>query len=237
MPNRKHLSRIAMPVNWPIGRKGSKWIIKPRPGPHSLKYSMPLSLILIKLLKYSKTSKESKQILNKGIIFVNNKVRKDNNFPVGFMDLLSVPSVEEYFRLSIDKGNKFRLIPVKKDEVNLKPCKITGKTFLKKGKVQINFYDGTNMIIDKNGYKVNDTLIIDISGEKPKIKNPIKFDKGSKVIIFEGKFAGNTGIIEEIKKGISNSSVILKLGDKKIETLIDYTFIVDDSFSYEVKKQ
>jgi len=236
MPNRKHLSRIAMPRNWPIERKGTKWIIKPNAGPHSLKYSMPLDLVLRKLLKYSKTSKESKQILNKGMILVNNKAMKENKFPVGFMDVICIPLINEYFRLVINKKNKFCVVPIKKEEANIKPYKIIGKTILRKGKIQVNFYDGTNMLVDKDDYKANDTLIVDVSGEKPKIKKHLKFGKGSKTVFFEGKFVGYTGVIENIKKKFAGSSVIVKSGNKKLETSLDYIFVIDDSISCEVKK-
>jgi small subunit ribosomal protein S4e len=236
MSNRKHLSRLAMPKSWPIKRKGTKWIMKPCPGPHSLKYSMPLNLVLKELLNYSKTSRESKQILNKGAILVNNKVRKEIKFPVGFMDVISVPLTNEYFRFVINKRNKFCMIPIKKQEANLKFCKIIGKTILKKGKIQLNFYDGTNMIVDKNDYKINDTLVIEMAGEKPKIKKHLKFGKGSKVVIFEGKFVGYTGIVEDINKGFRNSSVIIKSGNKRFETSINYIFVVDDSISYKVEE-
>lgn len=237
MPNRKHLSRLAMPKNWPVKRKGTKWIIKPSPGPHSLKYSLPLNIVLKEMLKYSKTSRESKQILNKSSVLVNNRIRKELKFPVGFMDVISVPLTNEYFRVGINRRNKFYIIPIKKEEANLRPCKITGKTILKKGKTQLNFYNGTNMIVDKDGYKVNDTLVVDMSGDKPKIKKHVDFGKGSKVIVFEGKFTGYSGVVEDIKKRFRNSSVIIKSGKEKFETLSDYVFVIDDSISYEVKKK
>jgi len=236
MANRKtHLSRLSMPRNWPVEKKGTKWILKPNPGPHNLKYSMPLHLIL-KMLKYSKTSKESKNILNKGLINVNGKIRKDIKFPIGMMDVVSVPSVNEHFRIVVRKGNKLDIMPIKKEEANVKPFKIKGKTLLRKGIMQVNLYDGTNILVEKDGYKVNDTLVVDFSGEKMKVNKHLKMEKGANVLIFEGKFAGTTGVVEDVKKTYGKSSIIVNTGKEKIETLLDYAFVIDKSISHEVKK-
>ncbi|MBU4501796.1 MAG: 30S ribosomal protein S4e, partial [Nanoarchaeota archaeon] len=162
---KRHLSRLGAPKSWPIQRKGIKWIARPSPGPHTLKNCITLSLAIKNLLKYAKTTKEVKIILNEGKILIDKIVRKDHKFPLGIMDVIDIPSTKENFRvLYTDKG-KFRLVKISADEGKLKPTKIVGKTILKGKKIQLNFYDGKNLIVDKEEYKVNDTLILEL-GDK-----------------------------------------------------------------------
>jgi len=229
MGNRKHLSRLAMPKTWPLPRKGYKWITKPMPGPHRLNLSMPLNLVLKNLLKYVKILKEAKYILNKGDVVINGKIRKSHKFPVGFMDVIEIPSLDEYYRVLLDRKGRFYALKIKKDEALLKPFKIIGKKILKKGKFQINFYDGTNKLAGKDGYKVGDTLVLDL--KKREIKKHLKFDKGSKIFLFEGKYAGSFGVVEEIIKMPRKDSIVVSSGKNKFETLKKYAFVIDDSFS------
>jgi len=51
-----HLSTLAAPKSWPIKRKGIKWITRPKSGPHNLKSSLPLIVVLRDMLKLTKIS-------------------------------------------------------------------------------------------------------------------------------------------------------------------------------------
>src|SRR3989344_1877264 len=84
-----HIKRIAAPASWHINRKLSKWIYKPNPGPHKIENSMPLGTILKEILHLANTSKEARYILTSGNIKINGKIRKDQKFPVGLMDIIS----------------------------------------------------------------------------------------------------------------------------------------------------
>ena len=61
---KRHLSRLTAPKSWPIKRKSTKWITRPHPGPHTLKNCMSLNIVLKNILKYAKTTKEVKKILD-----------------------------------------------------------------------------------------------------------------------------------------------------------------------------
>ena len=142
---KRHLFSLNAPANWPIERKKNVWITRPNPGPHPLNKCLPINILLKQLLKYARTAREVRTILNAGDIIIDNKVRKDYRFPVGIMDSISIKKTDENFRLFIDENNNYQLNKINKDEIKLKPCKIINKRILKKGKIQLNLYDGKNI--------------------------------------------------------------------------------------------
>ena len=166
---KNHLSRLVAPRSWPMKRKGIKFIARPRSGPHKLEDSITLKMIMQNFLKQTATARETKIVLNNGKVFVDNKIVKDPNYPISLMDTISIPSLDEYYRVLIDEHKKFKLNKITKENANLKLCKIIDKTLLKKNKLQINFSDGRNKIAEDKKYKVGDTLVLTL--DKNEIKN------------------------------------------------------------------
>jgi small subunit ribosomal protein S4e len=225
--SKNHLKRLNAPKTWVINRKENKWITKQNPGPHSLKESMPINVILKNLLKYSKTTRETKNILNKKEILINKKAIKDVKYPVGILDIIEIPRTKEYFLFLLSKKGKFFLQKIEGKISDIKHLKISGKKVLKKNKLQLNFSNGNNLITDKKDYKVGDSLLININDKK--IINHIKLDKGSTVYLIGGKYTGSTGIIEKLDSSnkSKNDMVELKIDNKKVKTLRKYIFAVD----------
>lgn len=58
---------------------------RPSTGPHKLRESLPLILILRNRLKYALTKAEANAICKQSYVKVDGKVRTDLNFPAGFM--------------------------------------------------------------------------------------------------------------------------------------------------------
>lgn len=227
---KKHLSRLTAPTSWPIQKKGIKWITRPSPGPHPLRSCMSFNLVLKNLLKHAKTTMEVKKILHEGKVLVDKKVRKNHKFPIGVMDVLEIPETKEYFRVLYTAKGNFMLHKIPAEEANLKPLKIIGKTKLKGDKTQLNLYDGRNLIIDKDGFNVGDTIILSLEG-KPTIKKQIKFGKDALVYLVEGKHKGVSGVIEDIKPVFGNPTIIVKSKNKTFETSKRFAFVIDDSIS------
>lgn len=227
---KRHLSRLTAPTSWPISKKSTKWIARPSPGPHALKNCISLNLVLNRLLKYAKTTKEVKSILNEGKVLVDKKARKDHKFPVGIMDVLEIPEMKECFRVLYTAKGKFVLRKIPAEEAKFKPAKIIGKTKLRGNKTQLNLYDGKNLIVDKDGFNVGDTIILSLEG-KPTIKKQIKFGKGASVYLVEGKNKGVSGVIEDIKPVFGNPTIIVKSKNKTFETSKRFAFVIDDSIS------
>ncbi len=216
---RNHLKRLAVPRVWPIKRKENTFIVKPNPGAHSLKLGMSLGVFIRDILKYAKTTKEVKKILQNKDILVDGIRRKEHRFIVGLMDVISIPELKKYYRVILDKKGKIVLIDIKKDDASIKPCRITGKNKVK-GKVQLNLFDGRNILVDKDDYKVNDTIIISLPTQE--IKKCIKLDKKGTVFLIGGKHVGETGIVEDIIA----DKIRYKSKDGVFETLKRYAFAI-----------
>jgi len=193
-----HLKRIAMPKNWPLPRKGKKKFV-----PYG-KNAIPLLVIVRDMLKITHTKKETKKILQEGIVLVDNKTRKDERFPVGLFDIIAIPKLKKAYRLVI-KGGKFCLEEIK--ETNMKTCKVIGKKILRNKKIQINLYDGKNFIHNKE-VRVGDSVIVDLAQNKVVGHLPLK--EGCKVIVVSGSHAGFVGSVEKISKKVTvkNSKII-----------------------------
>ncbi len=222
-----HLKRLTAPESWGIHKKVNQWVTRPSPGPHRLADSIPISLLLKSLLAQAKTTREAKQIILAGKILVDGIARKDHRFSLGLMDILSLPDAAKSYILLLDTYGKFKLYPAKHKAS--KYCKILGKTTLKGKKTQLNLSSGRNMIIDKDSYKVGDTVMLDLSLNK--IKSHLKFEKDATAYITAGKYTGNICKIVEINKlKLSKDKITIKIGSHSYETLKDYAFVVDEGF-------
>tara|TARA_Y100000034_G_C6804943_1_gene361345 strand:- start:92 stop:778 length:687 start_codon:yes stop_codon:yes gene_type:complete len=224
---KNHLKRLNAPKSWPIDRKKTKWITRPNPGPHKLEDSMSLNAIVKGLLGYAKTKKEVKNILNKKEILINKIPRKDVKFPVGIYDIIEIPKTKEYFLFLLNKKGKCFLEKINQKESEIKSLKIIGKKILKKNKLQLNFYNGNNLLTEKKEYKVGDTLLMNLKDRK--ILKHLKLEKGATIYLTGGKYVGSFGTLEKLSSSNKqkNDMIELKIGDKKVKTLREFAFIVD----------
>jgi small subunit ribosomal protein S4e len=216
---KKHLSRLAAPRTWQVKKKGIKWISRPLPGGHAMDRSVPLNFVFRYLLNYARTSREVRYILNNQEIFVDGIRRKDPRFAIGIMDVLSIPKLDQYFRVLLTRKGKIRLLLIEKKEANTKLCKIMNKRAIK-NKIQLNLDDGRNILVEKDEFKVRDTLLIEIPSQK--IREVLKLEKGNLIYLTRGKHIGEVGIIEEIKK----DKLVYKRDNKRFETDIGFAFVV-----------
>lgn len=214
----KHLSRLAAPRHWPVARRGLKWIARPRPGAHSIRMGIPLNIIIRDLLGYAKNNREVKHILNNQEVLVDGRRRKEPRFNVGLMDVVSLLKTEEYFRVLFNKRGKIVLLPLKEAESRIKPCKIIGKRLVK-GKMQINLYDGKN-ILSEGDYRVGDSLLVELP--ELKIKEVLPLKKGSVVYLMAGRHVGEVGQVHQIKEKIA----VIKIAKGVFETLKKYCFVI-----------
>jgi len=155
----KHLKRYFAPKAWKIKRKGIKFVTKPSPGPHKINVALPLNIILRDILDYANSNREVKYILEKKHVEVDGIRRKDHRFPIGLLDVLSLKDINEHFRVILDKRGKIDLIKIGQEEKELKLCKIVGKKTIK-GKIQLNLYDGKNILVKENDYKIGDVILM-----------------------------------------------------------------------------
>jgi len=215
----KHLSRLAMPKTWKIKKKGIKWVTKPLSGPHSIELGMPLNIIFKDVLKYAKTNREVKKILNNQEILIDGIRRKEPRFIVGLMDVLSIPKTKNNFRMLLNKNGYLYLKKIDEKEASIKPCKIISKKPVKK-KTQLNLFDGKNILVEKDNYKVGDSVLFELPSKK--IINHLKLEKNCSIYLTAGKRVGSIGILQEIQQ----DKIAYKTEGKDHITLKKYAFVV-----------
>ena len=214
-----HLKRSKAEKEWPIPRKGTTYIAL---SSHAQKTGMSVLMILRDLLKIAKTRKEARYLTLGGDIKINGKVRKSENFPVQFYDVITLDKIKKSYRLNI-VHKKFKLEEVSATEANSKIVKIIGKITLDKKTTQINLEDGTNLIYDKP-FNVNDSVILNLkSGGIDKIL-PLK--EGAKVEITSGKHAGEKGTLKEIILLERTKRYQIKLSGGEVGLPIQTIFVI-----------
>ena len=219
------MKRYSIPKFWKMSKKGKKFAITPRPGPHKKTECIPLLVVIRNILNLGETSKEAKGIIKKGEILVDKKPRKDPKYPVGLMDVIEIPSAKKAYRVVIENQG-LTLKEIKPEEANKKLCRIQNKTTVKSGVIQLNLHDGRNILTENNSYKPNDSVLIELPSQK--ILKHFKFEKGAPATIVSGRNLGTKGKIKEIKDRktmMETSLVIIETTNGDIETIKDYVFV------------
>jgi small subunit ribosomal protein S4e len=218
---KKHLKRIAAPKTWRVARKETKYIMRQSPGPHTMQYSLPLSLAIREMIKFAKSAKDAKQIINLKDVFVDKRKRTEEKHPVGLMDIIEFPQIEDRYRILLDSKGKLCVAKANEKEAATKLLRIEAKTKLKGGKTQLNLFDGRNITVDKDGYKVGDT--VQISLPEQKITEHFKLDKNATVLLIGGKHAGTIAKIEEINQ---DNIIIRTSKNQKADTKKKHAFVI-----------
>jgi len=226
----KSTKRLVAPHSWNIKKKKTTYVVSTNPGPHSKKYSVPMLILLKDLLSLAETKKEAKKILNSRAVLVDNVVRTNIRFPVGLFDSVSMPSANKYYRMVLDRKGRVMPVEIKKDEANIKLCKITGKRIIKNNTMQIALNDGRTLLVkDKSTYNTKDTVLI--STPEQKIIKHVKFEKDTVVFLVSGNHVGEIAVIQKFHpfKGAQQDRVRLKNKQgKEFETLEDFVFVIGE---------
>ena len=216
---KSHLKRLAMPRSWLARKKDNKYIIRPHPGGIDKELSISLQVLLRDVLKIVKTAKETRYVLTNKEMLVNKRRRREPKFPVSFMDTVSAPEGGWAYRMTLDKKGKLVPAEIDEKEAGTLLCKITGKTKVPGGKIQLNFMDGSNIMIDKDVYKTGDVVVL----KDGKPDSHIKLEKGNLALIVSGKHVGEIGTIEDIQK---DKIIVKDESGEVFETSRDYAFMV-----------
>ncbi len=231
---KRHLKRPASPKVWPISRKGSKFVTKIRPGPHSKSQGMPLIVLLRDVLGVAESKREVKYILTNERVEVDGRIRKDLAFPVGHMDVVHLKGTDKYYRIQYHKSGKLRAFEIPLDEASTKLCKVVGKRNLRNNKTQISLHDGRNVLLENGDkrlkdIKVNGSLLIEIPSQE--IKEIYKFEESSLAMVTEGHHQGKMGSIIEINKRFGPNASEVTFSTKEEEsfsTSLHYVFIIGE---------
>ena len=215
----RHMKRHKTPKNWPIPRKGTKFVVRPNFGNEK---GMPILIILRDVLKIAKTRKEAKKALHAKNVLVNGKIIKDEKNPAMLFDVITIIPSKKNYRLELSENGKFKLEEIKTNEADKKVAKIIGKKTLKGKKMQLNLSDGRNLLSDIK-CKVNDSVLIDLKSKK--ISKCLELKEKANVAVIAGKHSGEFGKIESIDEKTKMASIVK--GKDQINVLIKQLMVVE----------
>lgn len=218
---KKQIKRISAPKSWPLSRKERTWVTRPRPG-RPFELAISLSNVLKELTGVARTSKEARYLLQHVGVEVNGVKANSTRLPVAFMDVVSIPSQDQHFRIGLTKKGRLCAVEVDKKQAAKRIVKITNKTRVGK-KIQINCADGTNLLLDKNAYKTGDSLLI--SGTE--VKKHLPLDTGATIILVSGSHLSEVGTVTEIK----DEMIFFEYGDEQHNTAKRCAFVVGEKES------
>jgi len=222
------LKRRAMPRPWTIPRKGTKWVLRPRPGPHAQDRSIPLLLILRDLRHVVASSREARILLGSGAVRVDAKIARDLARGVGLMDTLSLAApLDQHFRVVTDRRGKLVLVPIPSTEANVKIARVRFKHAARGGKVELTLHDGRNLLLPSTTpYRVGDSVKIELPEQKVVEHLPLR--PGALAYVSGGSHVGELARVDRIE--VRNSSqpnlVHFKEG---FSTVKEYVYVVGDA--------
>ena len=211
---KNHLKRIAAPKHWTIGRKTNTFVTRPKPG-RSFELAMPLSHVLKELLKKGQTTKEVRFILQSTEVLVNGRRVHDHRRPIGFMDVISFPSINEHYRMTLSNNGKLVLATI--NDAAKRVVKISGKTRVTKG-TQINCLDGTNLLVEKDVYKPGDSVLL-VDGN---VNKHLPLKEGASIMLTGGRHLAVTGTVKALEGGIIRFST----EDGELTTALRHAYVI-----------
>ncbi len=217
-----HLKRLAAPKSWPIKRKGPVFVTRQNPRAKE-EFSIPISFVLRDMLRLAQKAREVKQILGARKVLVNGKARTDPKFPAVVFDVIEIPDIGKTFHVSFTKLGKISVAEGKASKYRL--ARVESKTAAKKGKIQLNLFDGTNILIDKNEYAVGDVLKLAIP--KNEIQGKLSPVAGAHVFVIGGKHTGETAKIKALEFEKTPAEVLLENAAGEFRTRFKNVYAVE----------
>ena len=214
-----HLKRQKAPRNWPIYRKGTKYLV--RPG-FDIYGGIPILIVLRDMLKIARTRKEVKRALHERNIFLNNYPPTDEKNNVLLFDVIKIIPAKKNYRLGLTEKGKIRIEEIDEKESNKKIAKVINKTLLKGKRIQLNLSDGRNFISDIK-CSTNDSVLINL--KERKIEKCLPLKENVSIFVFAGKHAGKRGIIKKISS--EKKTVEVEMDGKNISILIKQLIVVE----------
>lgn len=222
------LKRRAAPRAWTIPRKGTKWVKRPGPGPHSQDQSIPLLLVLRDIRHLVESAREARILVRSGTVRVDGKVAKDLDRGLGLMDTLSFAApLDAHFRVVKDRRGKLVLVAIPSSEATVKIGRVRFKHPVRKGLVEVTLHDGRNLLVPAtSAYHVGDSLKLEVPSQK--VVEHIPLAAGALAYVAGGTHVGELARVERVE--VRNSSqpnlVHFKEG---FSTVKEYVFVVGQS--------
>lgn len=221
------IKRLAAPRSWAISRKtGGVFVAKPLPGPHPVEASLPLVIILRDILKVCDTMGQASRIIQAKDVLVDGKAATSYKQGVGFMDVVSIPKLEQHHRVLLDKHGRLTLVAIDAAAAGWKFSRIEGKTTVAGGKIQLNLHDGRNLIVKEHVHKTGDVLKLKLPEQK--VLAHYKLGEGATAMVTGGKHAGQIIKVASVETTTSPKPnlVQVRAGEETFATIRPYVFVV-----------
>jgi len=190
---KKHLKRINAPRSWMLDKIGGVFAVRPSCGPHKLRNSLPLVVILRNRLKYALNYHEVVKIVMQRTIKVDGKVRTDKKYPTGLMDVVNIERTGENFRILYDVKGRFILHKITPEEASYKLCRVKRSAVGPNKIPYLITHDGRTIRYPDPLIKANDTIKFDLATNK--IVDFTKFEVGQLCLVTGGHSMGRIGTI------------------------------------------
>ena len=191
------------------------------------------------MLGVAKTRSEVRAVLSQGGILVDGGIMREELFPTGLMDVISIPAMNKHYRvLPSEKG--LALNSIGKDEAEFKLCRVENKTVLNNGNVQLNLHDGRNIRItvkdaskpEEDVFSTSDTVKISLPQQE--VAAHFKLVEGASAMIVGGKNIGKYGKIAalERREAQKKRKALVTIEDargNRFQTTAEYVFVVGDA--------
>ncbi|MFO8113785.1 MAG: 30S ribosomal protein S4e [Halorubrum sp.] len=227
----RHQKRLAVPNSWPVERKTNTFTVKAGAGPHG-EAGVPLVVLLRDVLGYVDSTKEARYALNNDSVLVNGDAISDEQRPIGMFDILAFPERGEFFRVFPDEGGRLALSPVDEEAAGSRLGRITNKSVVPGGDVQLTLHDGTNVRVDADAsYDTKDSIVID--NESKEVVAHFEYEEGALVTAVAGQHAGRIGEVDDIDVTLGSGSNTVYVADDGdgYETVEEYLVVIDENFT------
>eukprot|EP01071_Lankesteria_metandrocarpae_P013172 Lankesteria_metandrocarpae@DN676_c0_g1_i1.p1 len=209
-----HMKRVHAPHHWCLKKMGGNFAPRPSNGPHKARECLPLAVLLRNRLKYALSYNEVKMITMQRLIKIDNKVRTDVTYPLGFQDVVTIDKTKTNYRMMYDTKGRFVAHKVRDDEAKYKLCRVR-RVFLGPGSVPFALtHDGRTIRYIHPDVKPNDTILFDLTKGKMSTAPPqggdpwIKFEPGKVVMITGGNNIGRVGTIVDRERHPGSVEVV-----------------------------
>jgi small subunit ribosomal protein S4e len=216
-----------------LDKLGGVFAPRPSTGPHKLRESLPLVIILRNRLKYALTNQETKKIVMLRTVKVDGKVRTDPRYPAGFMDVITIEKTKDYFRLLYDTKGRFVLHKITPEEATYKLLRVKKVAVGPKGIPYIVTHDGRTIRYPDPLIKVHDTVRYDLKNGKICVDKEgkmdfIKFETGNLCMVTGGHNLGRVGVITSRERHPGSFDIVHvrdSLGHT-FATRLNYIFVI-----------
>jgi len=228
---KKHLKRLRAPKHWMLSKLDGIYAIRPRSGPHNGKECIPMSIFLRHKLRYALIGKEVIKIVKSRHVYVNGRVITDHKFPLGLMDIISIPKTGENFRLILDCRGRYYPRPLEDNEAEWTLVKCIKKFKFKHNRINFLAHNGWQFAYPNPEIKINDSVKVMIKDKQnPEKQEVIKFKIGCEALCTGGRNKGRIGIVTS-RTRIPAGQDIVKLTDSQssvFTTQLKNVFVIGD---------